>query len=71
MSSHAQARLVIMKTLGGSAQPEELTVILDASGSPSSRLQARFLGHLNDGGVKLEVTIALGPGTSVCLAGQI
>lgn len=71
MSSHAQARLLIMKTLGGSAQPESLTVILDASGSPTSRLQARFLGHLNDGGVKLEVTIALGPGTSVSLAGQI
>jgi hypothetical protein len=72
MSSHAQARLTIMKTLDGApAQPEGLTVILDASGKPSSRLQARFLGHLNDGGVKLEVTVALGPGTSVSLAGQI
>lgn len=61
-----------MKTLGGAeAQPEELTVILDASGSATSRLRARFLGHLNEGGVKLEVTVALGPGTSVSLAGQI
>ncbi len=72
MSSQAQARLLIMKTLeGSSAQPEGLTVILDASGSATSRLQARFLGHLNDGGVKLEVTVALGPGTTVSLAGQI
>jgi hypothetical protein len=71
MSSHAQARLLIMKTLAGSPKPEGLTVILDASGSASSRLQARFLGHLNEGGVKLEVTVALGPGTSVSLAGQI
>ena len=61
-----------MRTIDGAqAQPEGLTIILDASGSPTSRLQARFLGHLNDGGVKLEVTVALGPGTSVSLAGQI
>ena len=75
MSSHAQARLRIMKTLDGKPQPSEriegLTVILDASGSPASRLHARFLGHLNDGGLKLEVPAALGPGTAVSLAGQI
>jgi hypothetical protein len=72
MSSHAQARLLIMKTLGGpQAEPESLTVILDASGTATSRLQARFLGHLNDGGVKVEVTVALGPSTTISLAGQI
>jgi len=75
MSSHAQARLRIMKTVDGSPAAAErvhdLTVILDASGSPSSRLSVRFLGHLSEGGLKLEVTTALGSGTAVSLVGQI
>jgi hypothetical protein len=62
-----------MKTLDGSPETAHhaLTVILDASGSPSSRLHARFLGHLNDGAIKVEVTSALGPGTAVSLVGEI
>ena len=75
MSSHAQARLRIMKMMEGSPAAAEdihaLTVILDASGSPSSRLPARFLGHLSERGLKLEVTAALGSGTAVSLVGQI
>ena len=42
-SGLAQARLRIKETLD--ARPE-LTVILDASGSPSSRLRARFLAQM-------------------------
>ncbi|MEO5925796.1 MAG: J domain-containing protein [Bryobacteraceae bacterium] len=74
MSSHAQARLRIMKTIDGSAAAsasQGLTVILDASGTSSSRLPARFLGHINDDGLKVEVTAALGPGTAVSLVGEI
>jgi hypothetical protein len=68
MSTQAQARLRIMKTLD--AQPE-LTVILDASNSPSSRLRAKFLGQTGEDAIKLEVTTALGPGTIVSIAGEL
>lgn len=73
MSSHAQARLRIMRAFDkeAPAQPQELTVILDASGNPKSRVPARFLAHLSEGGVKLEVPISLGAGTAVSVAGQV
>src|SRR5579863_10010769 len=51
------------------ARPD-LTVILDASGSPGSRLQARFRGH--DGEVmKIQLGMALGAGMLVSVAGQV
>ena len=73
MSTQAHPRLRIMKTLDGDSASagQGLTVILDASGAPSSRQAARFLGHLNDGGIKVEVTTALGPGMAVSLVGEI
>jgi hypothetical protein len=74
MSTQAQPRLRVLKTADGSpeaAARQGLTVILDASGSPSSRLPARFIGHLNEGAIKVEVTTALGPGTAVSLVGEL
>lgn len=63
----AQARLKVMESL--EARPD-LTVILDSSGSPGSRLQARFRGH--DGEVmKIQLGIALGEGVLVSVAGQV
>jgi hypothetical protein len=63
----AQARLKVMESL--EARPD-LTVILDASGSPGSRLQARFRGH--DGEVmKIQLGMALGAGMLVSVAGQV
>ena len=57
-----------MKTLDAQG---ELTVILDSSGSPTSRLRARFLGHSGDDGMKIEMSAALGPGTVVSVAGEV
>lgn len=73
MSSHAQARLRILRTLDGLPEgaPGDITVILDGSGSPASRLPARFLAHLGSGALKVEVRVALGTGTVVGLAGQL
>ena len=73
MSSHAQARLRIMRTLDGLPQgaPGDLTVILDANGALSSRLSARFVTHLGAGGVKIETAVVVPTGTVVGLAGQI
>jgi hypothetical protein len=51
------------------AQPE-LTIILDASGSPSSRLRARLLARAGDG-MKIRITTALGSGVLVSVAGEI
>jgi len=51
------------------ARPD-LTVILDSSGSPGSRLQARFLGHTGDV-MKIQSTVALGQGVLVSVAGQV
>jgi hypothetical protein len=63
----AQARLKVIESL--EARPD-LTVILDASGSPDSRLQARFRGH--DGEVmKIQLGTALGEGMLVSVAGQV
>ncbi len=51
------------------ARPD-LTVILDSSGSPGSRLQARFLGHTGDV-MKIQAGVALGEGMLVSVAGQV
>src|SRR5580658_6006891 len=51
------------------ARPD-LTVILDSSGSPGSRLQARFLGHSGDA-MKIQAGVALGEGVLVSVAGQV
>jgi hypothetical protein len=66
-SGLAQAQQRIRESLG--AQPE-LTIILDASGAPSSRLRGRFL-EKTGAGMKVQVTTALGPGMVVSIAGQI
>jgi DnaJ-like protein len=66
-SGLAQAQQRIRESLG--AQPE-LTIILDASGAPSSRLRGRFLEKTGTG-MKVRLTAALGPGMVVSVAGQI
>lgn len=48
----------------------ELTVILDASGEPSSRLRARYLGQEGEA-LKIQVFSALGQGLLVSVAGEI
>ena len=63
----SQVRQRITQSLD--AQPE-LTVILDASGSPSSRLKARFLATVNDG-MRIRISTALGTGVLVSVAGEI
>src|SRR5580693_7284203 len=65
--ANPQSRLRMMESL--EARPD-LTVILDSSGSPGSRLQARFLGHTGDV-MKIQVNIALGSGVLVSVAGQV
>lgn len=63
----AQARLKVIESL--EARPD-LTIILDSSGAPGSRLDARFRGH--DGEVmKLQLATALGAGLLVSVAGQV
>ena len=66
-SGSPQARLRIMETL---ASRPEVTVILDSSGSPSSRLRSRFLERTLDG-IVIHTTTALGVGLSVGVAGEI
>jgi hypothetical protein len=51
------------------ARPD-LTVILNASGSPESRLQARFLGHSGDV-MKIQLNTALGQGMRISVAGEV
>src|SRR5579863_2388524 len=63
----AQARLRVMELL--EARPD-LTVMLDASGSAGSRLQARFLGHSGDV-MKIQLHTALGRGLLVSIAGEV
>jgi hypothetical protein len=62
-----QARLRIRESLD--AHPE-LTIILDATGSPSSRLRARFIAQEGQT-LKVNVTTALGLNLLVSLAGEI
>ena len=66
-SGMAQARLRIKETLD--AHPE-LTVILDASGSQSSRLRARFLSQDGDV-ISVQLNAALGQNLLVSIAGEI
>src|SRR4051794_38856099 len=63
----AQARLRIRESLD--AHPE-LTIILDATGSPSSRLRARFIGQEGQT-LKVQLNTALGPNLLVSIAGEI
>ncbi len=63
----AQARLRIKESLD--AHPE-LTIILDATGNPSSRLRARFVAQEGET-LKVHVTTALGPNLLVSIAGEI
>jgi hypothetical protein len=65
-SGIAQARQRINESLGAS----DLTIILDATGDPSSRLRARYLG--NDGEIiKIQLLTALGQNLLVGIAGEI
>jgi DnaJ-like protein len=66
-SGSPHARLRIMETL---ASRPEVTVILDSSGTPSSRLRSRFLERTADG-IVIHATTALGIGLSVGVAGEI
>jgi hypothetical protein len=62
----SQARQRITDSLDAS----EITIILDATGSPTSRLRARFLGQ--DGTLlKIQVAAALGSDLLVSIAGEI
>jgi hypothetical protein len=63
----AQARLRVMESL--EARPD-LTVILDASGRPESRLPARFLGHSGDS-MRIQLHAALGQDVLVSIAGEV
>jgi hypothetical protein len=62
-----QARLRIRESLD--AHPE-LTIILDATGGPSSRLRARFLAQEGET-LKVHVNTALGLNLLVSIAGEI
>jgi DnaJ domain len=66
-SGLAQAKLRIRETLD--AHPE-LTIILDATGNPSSRLRGRFIAQEGDF-IKVQVSAALGHGLLVSIAGEI
>lgn len=66
-SGSSQARLRIRETLD--AHPE-LTIILDASGSPASRQRARLLEHGADL-IKIQLNMALGPNVLVSIAGEV
>jgi hypothetical protein len=66
-SGLAQAKLRIRETLD--AHPE-LTIILDATGNPSSRLRGRFIAQDGDF-IKVQMSAALGPGLLVSIAGEI
>src|SRR5580704_4389873 len=62
-----QARLRIKESLD--AHPE-LTIILDATGSPSSRVRARFLAQEGQT-LKVQINTALGLNLLVSIAGEI
>jgi len=48
----------------------ELTIILDSSGSPSSRLRAQFLAHSPDS-IQIQLGAALGQNMLVSIAGEV
>ena len=66
-SGSTQARLRIRESLN--AHPE-LTIILDASGSPTSRLRGRFLAN-EEGSIKVQINTALGANLLVSIAGEV
>jgi len=66
-SRSAQAGFRIRESLD--AGPE-LTIILDASGSPSSRLRARFLAEVADS-IQVQLGTALGQNLLVSIAGEV
>jgi hypothetical protein len=66
-SGSTQARLRIKESLD--AHPE-LTIILDATGSPASRLRARFLAHGEDS-IKIQLNVVLGQNLLVSIAGEV
>ena len=63
----ASAHAVIRESL---EENSELTVILDSSGNPSSRLPARFLGR-NEDGIRIQLGAALGPNMLISVAGEV
>src|SRR5579871_6665978 len=63
----AQSRLRLRETLD--AHPE-LTIILDASGNPSSRLRARFLAHREDS-IQIQLNTFLSQNILISIAGQV
>jgi len=66
-SGSSQARTRIRESLD--AHPE-LTIILDSSGSPSSRLRGRFLAY-GENSIKVQLNTALGANLLVSLAGEV
>jgi DnaJ-domain-containing protein 1 len=66
-SASAQAQLRIRESLN--AHPE-LTIILDSSGSPSSRLRARFLAH-DANSIQIQLNTALGQNMLISIAGEV
>jgi DnaJ domain len=63
----AQAQKRISESLGSTA---ELTIVLDASGNPSSRVRARFVAQTGDG-LKVRIATAIGDGVAVSVTGEI
>jgi DnaJ domain len=62
--SHAGQRI------RNSLDAQEITVILDATGSPSSRLKARFVAHTAEI-LRIHVATALGSGITIGVVGDI
>ena len=48
----------------------ELTIILDSSGSPSSRMRAQFLAH-GQNSIQIQLGAALGQNILVSIAGEV
>jgi len=66
-SASAHATIGIRESLEENA---ELTVILDSSGDPSSRLAARFLARHEDG-IRIQLGAALGQNILISVAGEV
>ncbi len=60
----------VRQRITDSLDASEITIILDATGSPSSRLRARFLGQTGEV-LKIQVAAALGADLIVSIAGEI
>jgi hypothetical protein len=66
-SGSAHARVEIREPLD---EQSELTIILDSSGDPSSRLQARFLSRHEDC-IRIQLGAALGQNMLISVAGEV